>query len=523
MVLGLVLAIPAVALADNVVNDVVAGGNDTITAGGSTTINYRINMAAAGDPQAGCNVSDGTPATVKLNVPSGVTASATSLTFNACNSSQGVTFSSSTPGNYAISVSGISDAGGGGYNNQANFTLHVNAPPDAAAPTDASVVINDDAAWTNDANGAVSLDLSANDNVGVTAYRLAESQLGLASAAWVNVSPTTNFSLPNQSFTLSGSEAASKEVWLEVKDAQGNAATDSDEIGWDKTAPVITNVGADSTFSTPNAAGWYNTDVRHNFSATDNLSGFAGGGTTLNFHKDLTQEGSAVTISSDTVSDVAGNVGTAITSSPAYKIDKTDPTVTVTDVANNGTYTLGSVPAAGCDTQDQAGLSGVAQEATVSVTGGTANGVGTFTATCSGGKDVAGNTRDPVSVSYKVAYSGVSGILQPINYDDSSIFSRGKAVPVKFKLAGDEPNGFNYSNWKLERVKVSCTDFGDEGTTFEQIVENPSQTFRYDQSADQYIINANFKNETVGTCWRAKVTLDDNSAPMVSPIFKIAK
>ena len=137
LTLGLLLAVPAIALADNVVNDVVAGGNDTITAGGSTTITYKIAPAAAGDPQAGCNASDGSPATVNLSVPAGVTASQTSFTFTDCApQAKSVAFSSNTAGNYPINVSSISDSGTGSYNNQANFTLHVNAatPSDTTGP-----------------------------------------------------------------------------------------------------------------------------------------------------------------------------------------------------------------------------------------------------------------------------------------------------------------------------------------------------------------------------------------------------
>jgi hypothetical protein len=115
-------------LADNVVNNVTVGGTDTFTAPGSTTVGYKINTAAAGDPQSGCNASDGSPVTITLSVPAGVTASATSLTFNACNVFQNVTFSSGTPGSYAINVVNIVDSGTGSYNDQADFTLHVNAP-----------------------------------------------------------------------------------------------------------------------------------------------------------------------------------------------------------------------------------------------------------------------------------------------------------------------------------------------------------------------------------------------------------
>jgi hypothetical protein len=131
MSLAVILAmlLTTLVLADNVVNDVTIGGTDTFTAPGSTTIGYKINTAAAGDPQAGCNASDGTPATVTLSVPAGVTASTTSLIFTACNVFQNVTFSSNTSGDYAITIASVSDSGTGSYKNEANFTLHVVAPP----------------------------------------------------------------------------------------------------------------------------------------------------------------------------------------------------------------------------------------------------------------------------------------------------------------------------------------------------------------------------------------------------------
>jgi hypothetical protein len=136
LVAGLVVAglIAAVAYADNVKNDVVAGGSDTITAGGSTTINYWIQSTPTGD----CDAADGSAATVTINAPAGVTATPSSLTFTACNASsegdptntQSVVFSSSTAGDYPITVS-VSDSAGNYVTSPASFTLHVQG---AAAP-----------------------------------------------------------------------------------------------------------------------------------------------------------------------------------------------------------------------------------------------------------------------------------------------------------------------------------------------------------------------------------------------------
>ncbi len=134
--LAMLLVLTAVAWADTVQNNVVAGGNDTITAGDSTTVTYWI-QAEGGDGLPGCNAADGTSATVTLNVPAGVTASTTTLLFTQCNAGSGakqVTFSSNTPGSYAINVTSIVDSGTGSYTNNANFTLHVQAAPPSNTP-----------------------------------------------------------------------------------------------------------------------------------------------------------------------------------------------------------------------------------------------------------------------------------------------------------------------------------------------------------------------------------------------------
>lgn len=261
--------------------------------------------------------------------------------------------------------------------------------------------------------------------------------------------------------------------------------------------------------------GWYTTNVTLTWTVTENESPSSLVKTGC-VDQNITADQAATTYSCS-ASSVGGSAGPVEVS---IKRDATKPQNAVTGVSNGATYTLGSVPAAGCQTTDN--LSGVAESATLSVGGGTSNGVGSFTAKCSGGKDNAGNTADNASATYNVHYAGLSGILQPINLDNSSLFSRGKAVPVKFKLAGDEPNGFDYSAWRLERIKVSCTNFDSEEATLESVVENPSNAFRYDSAADQYVNNASFKDQAAGTCWKVRVTLDSGQA-MDSATFKLQR
>jgi hypothetical protein len=98
------------------------------------------------------------------------------------------------------------------------------------------------------------------------------------------------------------------------------------------------------------------------------------------------------------------------------QVDKTAPVVAVTGVSDGAVYELGSVPAAACTTSDA--RSEVATPATVAVTGGNLEGSGTFTATCSGATDKAGNSVAPVSVSYVVAE--VIRNLRPISLQRTS-------------------------------------------------------------------------------------------------------
>jgi len=136
------MAFGGVALADNVQNDVVANGNDTITAGGSTNIKYWIdNTSAGGGAFSTCDPADGSSATVTITAPLGVTLSGAGaqgatanirlLTFTACGNAttntQTVTFSSSVVGDHSIATA-VSDSRGSYNPSPANFTLHVNAP-----------------------------------------------------------------------------------------------------------------------------------------------------------------------------------------------------------------------------------------------------------------------------------------------------------------------------------------------------------------------------------------------------------
>lgn len=180
------------------------------------------------------------------------------------------------------------------------------------------------------------------------------------------------------------------------KGGNGNTASTSSDntvtVNLD-TAPPTANP---TQSPAPAPSGWNNTNVTVTWNWSDNAGG--SGIDAANCTTSSVSSGEGTLTLNAICKDVAGNQGNA---SYTVQIDKTTPDVTVSGVSDGASYTLGSVPTAACSTSDA--LSGVATQATVSVTGGNADGTGSFTATCDGATDNAGNSADPVSVSYTVS------------------------------------------------------------------------------------------------------------------------
>jgi len=170
--------------------------------------------------------------------------------------------------------------------------------------------------------------------------------------------------------------------------SEGGTGSSPLTIKRDATNPDI----AGSRSPGANANGWNNASVSVSFTCSDATSGIASCGS----NQTVSSEGANQSATGNAI-DKAGNSKDAVVS--GINIDKTSPVVSVTGVANGATYTVGSVPTAGCSTSDT--LSDVETVATVSVTGGNANGAGTFTASCTGAKDKAGNPA-ATSVSFEI-------------------------------------------------------------------------------------------------------------------------
>jgi hypothetical protein len=136
-------------------------------------------------------------------------------------------------------------------------------------------------------------------------------------------------------------------------------------------------------------------------------------------------------------------------------VDATPPVVAVTGVSEGAVYVLGAVPQAGCSTTDAE--SGVATEATLSLSGGTALGVGGFTATCSSAVDNAGNAADPVSVGYTVTFR-FTGFTSPV--DNPPVMNTAKAgqtIPLKWRITDANGNPVtNLASVSVTADSLSC-------------------------------------------------------------------
>src|SRR3990172_4181507 len=175
---------------------------------------------------------------------------------------------SSGNGNKTIYVWFMDGAGNISQSSSAAITLN---QTDTTAPSSPSVSINNGDTLTT--STAVTLTLSATDNVGVTAYYVSEnSAVPSANASgWKSVTPSVSYSAVVP-FTLSSGSIGSsiKTVYVWFRDSAGNiSASTSDSITLtisDSTAPsspsVLINNGDTSTTSTA---------VTLTISATDNV------------------------------------------------------------------------------------------------------------------------------------------------------------------------------------------------------------------------------------------------------------
>ncbi len=302
---------------------------------------------------------------------------------------------------------------------------------------------------------------------------------------------------------LSSEGAAVASTAQTITDLAGNSSAASNvvTVKLDKSAPTISAAAT----TQPNANGWYKSDVTVHFTCVDALSGLATNACPAD--QVLSSEGAAVASTAQTVSDLAGNQSAA-SNVVTVQLDKTAPVVTITGVSNNGSYTLASVPTAGCSTTDA--LSGVATQATLNVTGGNPDGTGSFTATCSGATNKAGNTGS-ASATYSVGYNW-TGFFQPVdNLPVVNTVNAGQAIPIKFSLGGNFGLNIFASGYPASQ-NVSCGSGSSGGTSpIDQTVTAGNSSLQYDTTTQTYIYVWKTDKAWSGTCRTLLVKLIDGT------------
>jgi PKD domain len=291
-----------------------------------------------------------------------------------------------------------------------------------------------------------------------------------------------------------------------VSDQAGNVSNPSNvvTVSIDRTKPTISAVAT----SSPNGNGWYNADVTVQFTCTDGLSGIVAGGCPAD--ESLSDEGTAVSSTVQTVSDKAGNVSDP-SNVVTVSIDKTGPGVNWTGGINGGdNFYFGSVPAAPtCAATDA--LSGPEDCAVT----GYSDLVGTHTLTARA-HDKAGNETS-VERQYTVKAWTLSGFYQPV--DMSGVWNTvkgGSTVPLKFEVfAANELTEVGVVNTFMQQ-KVACG-----GTALEdaiEVVSTGGTSLRYDSIAGQFIQNWQTP-KLPGACYVVTMTTDDGSSLMAN--FKL--
>jgi hypothetical protein len=459
------------AFADNVVDDVeVTSTHNTFTAPGSTSVQYKIN-ANGGDDQSGCNANDGSTATVTLSVPSEVTASTTSLTFNACNSFQSVTFSSSTPGDYAINVAQISDTGVGSYKNEANFVLHVLGPAGTVPKF---------------------------TNPGAT---LATEEATSAAGAVVTYTTPTATGTPTPTVTCTPAspsqfQIGSNPVSCKAENSIGSITETFYVLVQDTTPPTL-NLPSSITEEATSSSG---APVTYTATASDAVSGNVP--VTCDY-----ASGATFPLGTTTVKCSATD-GAGLKAEDSFIVTVRDTTPPDLDIPS-GIQAIATTSSGAVVTFTKSALDLVSGSVLVTCTpdSGATFPLRTTTVNCEA-KDAAGNIATG-SFAVSVTFPPWSGILQPINKEGDSIFKLGSTVPVKFQIPIPGGGYITDADAKLLVAKVSNGVIGDEVEATTTTPASSGNLFRFDGT--QYIYNLGTKSGYTAGTWQLRIDIGDGS------------
>ena len=485
MTCAVLLAVPAIALADDISNNLDASVDAAaevmpLTTGGADGTTQLFVTPRNGDGKNGCNLTGGTSLglSVSSSNPSVATVSPSSVTFTSCSDLKTLTVHPVAQGSTTISVSQTSNNTGATFAlAPATFTVNVTPPPNTA-PTIAVAGVTG----------------GANYNKGSVPNATCQ----------VTDTEDGNSSFPATLSAITGTYASdgigSQTASCDYTDGGGLQASASETYNIvDPSPPVITKV----VTGTEGNNGWYTSNVSVDWTVNDPESPNSLQTTGCN-DQNITADQAEQTYSCSATS--AG--GSSGPQSVTIKRDATDPNVSLFDGPANGSeHYFGSVPAEPtCNASDA--LSELAGPCSVSGYGTT---VGSHTVTATA-TDNAGNEAT-ASSTYKVLAWDFRGFYQPVDMGGvHNTIKGGSTVPIKFELFAGSTELTDTANvvQPLKYQKISCTT----GVPTEDAIETVATggtSLRYDTTGGQFIYN--WQTPTgAGTCYNVTISSIDGSS-----------
>jgi hypothetical protein len=577
-----VLAVPAIALADDISNsidptiDAVAETMPLNQNGANGTTTLYVDPTN-GDGKNGCNFG-GTTGTLQLAISSSDTSVATvspsSVAFSNCGQTPTLTVTPHNAGTANINVTQTSNTTGASFNlAPAQFQVVV-APPPNTPPTitvagvtggasypkgsvpDATCQVTD----AEDGNSSFAATLSpvtgpyASDGIGSQEASCSYTdQGGLTAAAslsysivdpsppvitkvvtpaspdgsndWYRSDVTVDWTVsdPESPNSLQSTGCADQNI---IADQTATTYSCSASSAGGSAGPVNVTIKRDGTnpeISLGSASGTAGTNPWYTSAVTQTFNASdatSGLAGPASFTKPSgAAEGDNVMIASGSVSDNAGNTNNGINAGP-FKIDLSNPydVAFVGGPAAGGSYDFGNVPAAPTCTA-QDDVSGLSG----CVVTGYSNAVGPHTLTATA-TDNAGRTATATR-NYTVAPYSLSGFYQPVDMNNTvNTVKNGSTVPVKFELfqsiSGTELTSTSAIS-SISAKAISCTALSGDPEDAIETVATGGTSLRYDATGGQFIYNWQTPKgaSQVGKCYSLTMTAADSSS--ITAYFKL--
>ncbi len=103
------------------------------------------------------------------------------------------------------------------------------------------------------------------------------------------------------------------------------------------------------------------------------------------------------------------------------------------------------------------------------------------------------------------------GFYQPVDNDKMNVVKAGRAIPVKFSLAGDK--GLDILRAGYPKAKqIDCSGSGSLAAVDETVSAAGGSSLSYDASSDQYVYVWKTQKGWTGNCYRFELGLKDGSS-----------